>query len=223
MQKVCYGGFLLCMASMPTSAAGLSIGSVAMILPAFASLPLKEQLQRFYQDRAAFFLSLILLLHSLSILWTSDTEAWMAQMRIKLPFFFGLYSLSVMGPFPLKWIRIGLMVFLGATFVTGSASVVDYFIHKDQIEMQIQVSKPLHLIFDINHIYFSIIIAFSVFAGLWLRSFKEPVFHKVERWVVTILLVSHIVIMHVLTARTGLLGSFFISHLRDSFHRSPPR
>lgn len=213
LQKVCLGGFLLCMASLPTSAAGLSIGTVAMILPAFASMPLKEQWKRFWNDKPAFFLSLILLVQAISILWTSDYEDWMEQMRIKLPLLFGLYSLAVMGPFSLKWIRIGLMVFLGATFVTGSATVVDYFMHKDQIEMQIQVSKPVTLVFDINHIYFSIIIAFSVFVGLWLRSFKEPIFHKAERWAITFLLVAHVIIMHVLTARTGLLAFYVAAML----------
>lgn len=212
LQQICYAGFLLCMCSMPTSAAGLSIGTVVMILPAFASMPLGEQLKRFWGDKPAFFLSLILLLHTISILWTTDTEGWLGQMRIKLPLFFGLYSLAVMGPFSLKWIRIGLLLFLGATFVTGSATVVDYIIHKEQIEMQIQVSKPVHLVFDINHIYYSILLAFSIFAGIWLRTFKQPIWHKSERWVITILVLAHILIIHILTARTGLLA-FYVAAL----------
>lgn len=212
MQKVAFGGFLLCMAGLPTSPAVLSIGTVTMILPAFAALPLRQQWQKFRRDPAAWLLALILVVQVLSWFWTENKEQWVNQVRVKLPLLFGLYSLSVLGPFSQRWVRIGFMVLSLAACVTGTATVIDYLIHREQIEMQIQVSKPMELVFEVNHIYFSIIMAFTVLACFWLWRSREIVFHRLERPLMLVIGLANMGIMHVLTARTGLLA-FYLAAL----------
>ncbi len=211
-QKVSYAGLLMAMAGIATSPAVLSIGTVVMILPAVVSMSPKAQWGRIRKDPGAGILALLAVVMALSWFWTEDQERWMNMVRVKLPLFFGLYSLMVLGPFPKRWIKIAMMVLTLAAFVTGFATVIDYLLHREQIEMQIQVSKPMHLVFDINHIYFSITMAFTVFAGIWVGRSKNCALHPVERPVMLGLALANMAIMHVLTARTGLLA-FYIAAL----------
>jgi len=207
-QRIGLLGFLLCLAGMPISPALLSIGAVTMLIPGFFAYAPKEQLKRFYQDKAAFFLSLVFVVQIAAYFWTDDKEQFFQHLRIKAPFFFGLYSLTVLGPFPRKWIRIGLMLFVLSTFITGSLTVFDYFQHKEQYDLEIQVSKPLPIFFDINHIYFSLVMAVSVFAGIWGFRQKVPVFHRYERYVLLFMAVAEAGYLHILTARTGLVAFY---------------
>ncbi len=201
-------GFLLCMVGLPISPALLSIGTVAMIVPALVSYAPREQFRRFYQDKPAFFLSLIFLVQLLSFFWADDTEKFVDHLRIKAPLFFGLYALAVLGPFDRKWLKTGLVLFVVAASVTGTFTVIDYFLHKEQYDLEIQVSKPLPIYFDINHIYFSLLLAFSVFSAIWLFLQKTFFVHKYERYLWLLMAVVHTGYLHILTARTGLLAFY---------------
>lgn len=206
--KLSYLGFLLCMIGLPVSPALLSIGSVTLILPAFAMVGVREQLKRFWADKPAFLLSMVFVVHALSFFWTEDKANWLDMVRIKAPLFFTLYSLTVIGPFPRKWVRAGLMLLMVGTFITGTGTVIDYLLHKDQIDLEIQVSKPIKLLFDINHIYFSMIMAVSVFVGIWLYRQKEVLLHRLEGHAMLALALAHVVFLHILTARTGLVAFY---------------
>ena len=208
MERLGLFGFLLCMLGLPISPALLSIGTVAMIVPALASRPPMEQFKRFYKDKAAFFLSLIFVVQVLSFFWTDNTEQFVEHLRIKAPLFFGLYALTVIGPFDKKWLRIGLALFILAAFITGTATMVDYFMHKQQYDLEIEVSKPLPIFFDINHIYFSLLLAFSVFGSFWMFRKREHFFVPAERYLWLALSIAQFAYLHVLTARTGLLGFY---------------
>lgn len=201
-------GFLMCMVGLPLSPALLSIGSVVVIFAGLVSYAPRVQLKRFYQDKFTFFLSLIFIVQLLSFFWTEDKEQFLEHLRIKAPFFFGLYGLAVLGPFDKKWLKIGLVLFVLAASVTGTLTVIDYFLHKEQYDLEIQVSKPLPIFFDINHIYFSLLLAFSVFGGIWLFRQKNYFLHKFEKYLWLTLAVAHIGYLHILTARTGLLAFY---------------
>ncbi len=211
-------GFLLCMAGLPLSPAMLSIGTVAMIIPAFFSYPLKEQFRRFYQDKEAFLLSLIFIVQLLSFFWTTDTGKFVEHLRIKAPLFFGLFSLAVLGPFDRKWLKIGLMLFVVTVLVTGTFSAVDYLLHREQYDLEIKVSKPLPIFFEINHIYFSLLLAFSIFISFWFYRQKPFLFHKYERYLWLFIAVVNTAYIHIIAARTGLIAFYVALFIMGTFY-----
>ena len=201
-------GFLLCMASLPISAAGLSIGTVVLVASAFFAKGFREQLRCFAADQPAMLLGLFLVGHLLSIFWTEDWELWVKQCRIRLPLLLAMFALTVHGPFPKKILRWGLFVLLLSAFVSGTATAIDYFLHKEQMDLQISVSKPLKIYFDINHIYFSILLAFSIFGGIWLWLENRSRTWRGERLVLAVLILGNFFFLHLLTARTGLVAFY---------------
>ncbi|MEM7039277.1 MAG: O-antigen ligase family protein, partial [Bacteroidota bacterium] len=210
MREFSWYGILLCLAGIVTSPALLSIGTIVTILPAFAAVPLKEQLRRYWAHKPAFFLSLIFLLQLLSALWTRESaiEIWTTQIRVKAPLLFALYSLAVLGPFSVRHVRIALMVLLLSVVFVGSGTMVDYFLNKAEIDLRIQVSKEIQVWLGVNHIYFSIVSGFATLSAVWLTRFRKPIFFPRERQVIIGLAVMNFLIMHVLTTRTGLVGLY---------------
>ncbi|HHG84900.1 MAG TPA: O-antigen ligase family protein [Bacteroidetes bacterium] len=214
-RRLTFLGLMLCMAGLVTSPALLSIGTITMILPAFAALPLREQLRRFFWNKPFLLISLILIVQILSALWTREEQvgAWLEQVKVKLPLLFGLYSVAVMGPFSRKEIRLALIVLLLSVVFIGAGTLVDYILHKEEIDHRIQISKEVQVWLGINHIYFSIISGFSVIAGVWLAQFRQPLRWKFERPVIIGLSLFVFVLMHVLTTRTGLVGLYLTGGL----------
>lgn len=207
---VSVAGLMMAMGGVVCSPALLSIGTVAMVLPAFAAFPLREQLQRFWNHKPAVLFSLIFFVHILSGLWTRDTSLYiyLDLIKIKAPLLFSAYSLAVLGPFPLRWIRIVLMLLLLGCFITSVGTVVDYALHKEAIEADIQNSKEIDVWTGINHIYFSIICGFSTLSVIWLLRFRNPALFRGEKILVSILGLANFVNMHVMTTRTGLVGMY---------------
>lgn len=214
-RKLAFLGILLCMAGMVTSPAMLSIGTITLIVPAFFAVPLKEQLRRFWNHKPAFFISLIFFVQVLSGIWTREMEAelWLTQVRVKAPLFFGLYALAVLSPFSRRQVRIALLVLIASTLFIGIGTVVDYFLNKEEIDQLIQTSKPLYIWLGINHIYFSIVNAFCVFAGIWLLRSRELILFKGERPLIIGMTVAVFIVMHIMTARTGLVAMYLTGML----------
>jgi O-antigen ligase len=205
-----YVGLLLCMVGLVTSPAILSIGTVAMAIPAFVAVPFREQLRRFWWHRPAVFISLLFLVQILSGIWTREEAAsgWLMQIQVKAPLLFCMYGLSILGPFTTRQIRLALILLLLAVAFTGVGTTADYILHQEEINERIQVSKEVKVWLGINHIYYSIVAGFSVLAGAWLAGFKEPLKYKWERPLIISVSVLVFLIMHLLTTRTGLVGMY---------------
>lgn len=211
LRKVGYAGVLMCMAGVVTAPALLSIGIVIIMLAGMAVMPLREQWRRFSGHLPAVFMSLLFALQLISGIWTREMgfHAWLEELKIKAPLFLGMYGLAVLGPFSMKQVRIALAVLLGVTLVVATVTVVDYyFIHYEEINHRIQISKEVEMWLGCNHIYFSIVMAFALLGGLWSVSQPEPLLFKGERYLIVPLLLMGFLEMHVLTTRTGLVGLY---------------
>lgn len=207
---VALAGLVMVMGGLVTSPAILSIGVVTAILPAFVAYPLREQLRRFWGLKPAVLISLVFFMQVLSGIWSRDTHAdiWLELVKIKAPLFLTAYSLAVLGPFPLRWVRVLLMLLLLACSVTAVGTVLSYFSDKAAIDEMIQSSKEVTVWTGVNHIYFSIICGFSVLSAVWMLFFKNPALFRGERWLVLALGLANFMMMHILTTRTGLVGMY---------------
>lgn len=207
-RNIALAGMYLCLASLVISPVGMTIGEVVLFLGAIFSLPPKIQLKKFWQNKPAVFLSAMLLFQLISWFVTFYKEAWVEEMAIKTPLLLVLYSLSVIGPFTKKELKIGLGLLILGVFFTGTFSMVNYLTHKAEIDEMILRSKPMEISFSIPHIYFSIVMAFSVIVGYWIFRTSTVIFHKREKWFFALLSVANFGYMHVLTTRTGLVACY---------------
>ena len=209
-RSVALAGLVLVMGGLVTSPAVLSIGVVTAIVPALIAYSPKEQLRRFWNMKPAVLMSLIFFIQVLSGIWTRDThvEIWAELIKIKAPLLLTGYSLAVLGPFPLRWVRILLSILLLCCSVVAVGTVATYLADKEAIDEMIQSSKEVTVWTGVNHIYFSIICGFSVLSSVWMLFFKNPALFRGERWLIMGLGLANFVLMHVLTTRTGLVGMY---------------
>jgi O-antigen ligase len=210
LQQLSFIGILFCMAGMVTSPALVSLGIAVIILAGLALMPPREQLKRFMAHKPAVFISLLFALQLLSGLWTRETmqAAWLNEAKIKLPLFLAMYSLAVIGPFSLKKVRIAWFLLLTGTFLVGTGTVIDYIVHAAEINERIKVSKEVQVWLGCNHIYFSIVMAFSLLANAWSLSKPGRVLFKGDKYLIGAMVLLGFLEMHVLTTRTGLVGLY---------------
>jgi|GEM_PF-1167932 O-antigen ligase len=209
-RMVSFSGILLALAFVTLSPALLSIGVAALVLPSLVSRHPLIQLQRFWKNKPAVLFSLLFFVHLLSGIWSRESAAtiFWDQTIIKAPLLFTPFAVSVMGPYPLRWVRIALSVLLLSTFVTATGSVLDYALHHDAINEAIRNSKEVSVWTGINHIYFSILCGFSALSTIWLLRFRVPALFRGEKWVIGIMGGLNFLFMHVMTTRTGLVGVY---------------
>lgn len=100
-----------------------------------------------------------------------------------------------------------VLVFLYAMYLPAVVSVYNYTINKTLFDALILESKPLPIEFGygIYHIQFSVLLAISVVLGAYyLLSFRKNLLH----YVLLFLTISNAIMIHVLSARTGLLSMY---------------
>jgi O-antigen ligase len=219
LRTISYIGVLMTMAGVVTAPAILSIGIVVIMLSGLALMPFKEQIRRFWAHKPAVLMSILFLLQLISAFWTRPTDlgftkvmighsSWLEEAKIKVPLFLGMYGLAVLGPFSIRQVRIALGVLLVSTFIVGTGTVVDIFMHREEVFERIQTSKEVEVWLGTNHIYFSIVMAFGILSGIWSLRIKEKLLFRGERIVMGCLVVLNFLEMHFLTTRTGLVGLY---------------
>lgn len=221
IRKVAFAAVLMIMAGSVTSPALLSIGIVLVMLCGLVLMPFKEQIRRFWANKPAVLMSTLFFMQLISGIWTREMnlDAWLEEIKIKAPLFLGMYGFAVVGPFSIKQVRIALGLLIIATTLVATVTVVDYLIDPFEIEERIQVSKEMKVWLDTNnHIYFSIVAAFSILGAIWSIMQKGVFLFKYEKWVIGLLAWICFVDMHIMTTRTGLAGLYITIFLMGLFY-----
>ncbi|MFN8394437.1 MAG: O-antigen ligase family protein [Bacteroidia bacterium] len=206
------GFFGLCLttAGLVTSPGLMSIGIGLFTVSALCILPPGEHLRRFLRNPPAMLFSLLLLLQIVSGIWTREirAEVWQEEVIIKLPLLAGMYAWAALGPFSVKQVRIVLLILLLSTCFVGSGTLMEYIFNAEEMNHRVEISKEIEVWLGCNHIYFSVVMAFSILGGMWSLMQEGYLIHRHERWVVIAILLLCFFEMHVLTTRTGLVGLY---------------
>lgn len=208
-----WAGFVgLCMttAGLVTSPGMMSIGIGLFTVASLCILPPGEHLRRYVRNPVAIFFSLLLVVQIVSGIWTREIRAdiWREEVIIKLPLLLGMYAWAALGPFSAKQVRIVLLILLLSTCFVASGTLLQYIFNAEEMNHRVEISKEIEVWLGCNHIYFSVVMAFSILGGIWVLMQNEPLVHRNERWVLIAVLLLCFVEMHVLTTRTGLVGLY---------------
>ncbi|MDQ3073963.1 MAG: hypothetical protein M3Q97_11945, partial [Bacteroidota bacterium] len=161
-------GALMLVTGLIFSPALISTGIAVIFISSLLMYPVKELPKTLWGNKAALLLIVLYLVDILCGLYTENREGFIQNTRIKLPLL--LLPLALCRPYVYskKEIIVILYVFISAVtlacLLTGGRFVIDY---KAQMAL-VEANQPVQVMGKINHLYFSILLAFSLLAGIIL-------------------------------------------------------
>lgn len=124
------------------------------IIDGIVAKDFKQKLSRFWHNKAAVLLVAFYLMHVVGLLWTSDFEYALKDLRVKLPILVMPFVLSSMEPLDRKRFNFVMLVYVLSVFVATLFSSVSYWRHDYE-----DVREISHFI---SHIRFCLNIAFCI-------------------------------------------------------------
>ncbi len=137
----------------------------------FCTKTINSKLTRFWQNKAAVLLVAFYLMHVVGLLWTSDFQYAMKDLRVKLPILIMPIVLSGMEPLDRKRFDFVMLIYVLSVFIATLFSSVSYWRHDYE-----DVREISHFI---SHIRFCLNIVFSMaVVGYYFVSRKAPWWSK---------------------------------------------
>ncbi len=115
---------------------------------------IKTKLSRFFHNKAAVLLVAFYLMHVVGLLWTSDFQYALKDLRVKLPILVMPFVLSSMEPLDRKRFNIVMLIYVLSVFIATQFSFVSYMRHEYE-----DIREISHFI---SHIRFCLNIVFCI-------------------------------------------------------------
>ena len=209
----------------------LSIAMFLLLLCAFFQIHYKGQQvrvgwradlsanwERFRSDKAYWIISIPFFLVLVSALWSEDGGYTLERLRIKLPFLILPFAFASV---PSLKKREVLTVFYFLLLVMTVACIyvgMNYLANFDEVNEMIGRGKPIPT--PSNHIRFSLVLAFTILAGIALVWEKFIFQFSWERWLLPLSTIFLFIFIHILSVRSGLLVLYLailVTSLRYAF------
>lgn len=195
-------GFLL-------SRALLSIGMFVVIANGFLQNDFKERLTVFAANKFLLGISCLFLFPFLSGLWSSDLVTWQAAMQDKLPLLLLPLAMLMQKGLERKHIVVFSVCWMSVMLAGSIWSAAHYIGNGPAYEALYRFSKVLPTPADNDHIRFSMAIIIALLLWLQLEEWKA-IGSAVWLWVFRGIACWLVVYLHMLGAKTGLLGVYVI-------------
>lgn len=136
---------------------------------------IKTKLSRFWHNKAAVLLVAFYLLHVVGLLWTSDFEYALKDLRVKLPILVMPFVLSSMEPLNHKRFNLVMLVYVLSVFIATLFSSISYWRHdyEDVREISHFIS---HIRFSLNIVFSMAVIGYYIFKMRISRGNGVPAF-----------------------------------------------
>lgn len=195
---------------LTTSVAIVSISVGVLVASVWISKNWKIYLQNFIQSPLSIGFALLLILHFVSYFYTENIQELLKEIRIKLPLLLLPFTLINLPSLTEKQKYTVWVFFVLAVSFTGVCTLIHYLMHYQQITANIIHSKEVPIKPDMSHIYYSMIAAFAVWAGVYAYRIPVVLWKPVEKKILLGLSIFLAVCLHIFTARTGLVA-FYVS------------
>ncbi|TWI83228.1 hypothetical protein IQ13_1335 [Lacibacter cauensis] len=191
------------------SRALLSIGTIVLITNAFIQGDLNERFRKFSSDKLSVAISCLFVLPFLSGLWSSNKEEWAAMMQDKLPLLllpFALVLQKGIKQQQLVWFKL---LWIGAMFAGSVWSTIQYLTALTHFNEAYRFSQTIPTPAANDHIRFSMGIVIALLFWLKLEEGKK-ITTRLLTLLVRAVALWFIVYLHLLGAKTGLLGLYVV-------------
>jgi len=187
----------------------LTVGMVALVALGLCRKDIKTVWQNFIANKALVAITSIFFIVLLSALYSENTTYLIERLRIKLPFlllpiaFAGLPKLTEQQYFSLLYLLVVVML------ISSVGVGLNYALNFEAINYDIGHSGSIPT--PISHIRYSLLLALSVFAGIFLYHKKFYLKFSSEKYLLLACALFLLIFMHILSVRSGLLGLYLAS------------
>ena len=171
----------------------------------FVSLPAKNfvaKFQVFFQNKAAMILVSLFILHLLGLIYTTDFDYALKDLRTKLPLLVFPIILSTMEPIDKKQFNILMFFFTGAILV---GSIISTY-----VLLQYEFTDIRNISIFISPIRFSLNICIAIFSLVWF-TFKKGNYNIILKSVFVITIVWLLSFLFIIESGIGILIVIVIS------------
>ena len=133
----------------------------------------KQKLSRFWHNKAAVLLVAFYLMHVVGLLWTSDFQYALKDLRVKLPILVMPFVLSSMESLDRKRFDFVMLVYVLSVFIATQFSFVSYLRHdyEDVREISHFIS---HIRFCLNIVFSMAVVGYYIFKNSSSRKKQVP-------------------------------------------------
>lgn len=206
-QQLIFISILLMLAALFTSRYLLSVGMIFFLLLTCLHQQIPQQLRIFVNNSMLTGIALLFFIPFITWYWSEDQQEWARWARIKLPLF--LLPVAFAGQWQLtskQWGQVAWF-FLCLVFAGCSWSLYQYLQHHQEVQASYLKAKVMDTPLDNDHVRFSLIVCLSVLCSVQLL-LKNP--ERTFRIILFFLIAFFVVYLHILSARTGLLGLYIL-------------
>ncbi|MFP4289544.1 MAG: O-antigen ligase family protein [Bacteroidales bacterium] len=169
-QKIHYGFYLIGMVmiaiSLPTSVYFISVGQFVLAGNWIIEGKYKDKVIYFWKQKTAVVFCLIFLLYLTGMLWSTDIDHGIRELRKKIPFL-TLTFLIVSAPLGFNALKSNILLLLFGTSVLVS-TFIGWVLFDHEASTNLRELSPF-----ISHIRLSLMIVFSIFIFIWMAE-KYP-------------------------------------------------
>jgi len=200
------GAFLVCCGFIiaENTPAPQSIGVALVFLHPIFNGGIKTGLKHLYTNKYALAMVLYYLLILLSFFHGGNMALYNQLIVMQLPLIFIPFGLSGIKSLKPDQKIIIFAALIASVTIAGIASFINYLVYFDEIQERITRSKPIPIVTGINHIYYSVLLAFSAGILQW-QIFVTGIQNKLYKRAAWTALIVIIILLHTISARTGLL------------------
>lgn len=186
----------------------MSIGPAILLLSAFIGVGPIKTFQNFARNPVLLSISLVFLLYLLSGVQSSNNEYWLERLRVKIPFLVVPLAIAGLPALSKNTLQRILAFFLGIATISAIIVASLYLMRYDYYTSNYITGTVMPT--PLNHIRYSLILAFAVATGCWLLYSK---WNKDKKWVQVLISLAALFILaflHVLAVRSGLLAVYLV-------------
>jgi len=188
-----------------------SIATGGLFLVTLFSPTIKSDFRdRFLQNKGLLLFTLVFWIHVLSYFYT-DTEnmsyLW-SRIQMKIPFLLLPLAITLLPKLSRKQYYFLMYWFFIVTTVTAILCTINYIIHFDEMQLRYLRSKTMPV--PVNHVRYSLMIAFAMMVGAILYIKKFVLIKSWERNLILGISIFLFLFLHLLSVRSGMLA-FYLS------------
>lgn len=193
-----FTGLLLLVTGLPLSLFLTSISQFVLAGSFFLEGEFRNKIERLKQNKLALIFLSFWLIHALGLLWTTDMNEGIKDLRIKLPFLILPIVLGSCTPLSEKQFRTILYVFITAIF---SGTMVSLFVLAGWTGHVVHDIRDV-FIFNISHIRFALLTCVAIFSLYWLirHSLKGA-----RKWIAWMMMLWFLLFLFIIESVTGLM------------------
>ena len=175
------------------------------IFDGFYTKSFKDKFSRFWHNKAAVLLVAFYLMHVVGLLWTTDFQYALKDLRVKLPILVMPFVMSSMEPVDRKRFDFVMLIYVLSVFIATQFSFVSYLRHdyEDVREISHFIS---HIRFCLNIVFSMTVIGYYLYKRQSSKGKGVPAFGVrtvVDRFLMWFLLIWFAFVIYILESLSG--------------------